>query len=557
MKKYLLPLILLLAFVLRFYKLVQIPTGFTMDEAAHGYTAYSILKTGKDEWGKFLPINPRSVGDYKLPLYEYLSIPFISLLGLNELSVRLPSAILGVLAVWVTYLFVKELFKDSEAEYLALISSLFLAISPWHIGLSRGAFEMSFPAFLVPLGLWLFLKGKENSKYLSFSALVFGVSLFSCHSNRYFIPFVIGTVLIFDKKEILKNLNKYFLPTAIFLIFFGLNLLSIFSGGNTRVSDIGIFSPTDKWQSLADRQFEARTLGLPAIVERVFNNKLTFVANSFYKDFLGYFSLEFLFSKGASEATYGMIPGRGVLYLFELPLILFAIWQILKNKDKKMLLILVLLLLAPLPAAIAKGERAGGRAGTMLPFVQIISAYGAVWLMSWIKTNFKNRYLLAKALFFVVVTLFLVFFLEDYFYHSPVQTAPAMSYGWKEAMEYISSTEDKYEKILISRRFSEPQVAIAFYKKWNPVNFQEQSIDWLVYEQLGYKFVDQLPSYNLGKYFIRNFQFPEDIKMEKTLFIGKDEDFWPVNSEKNGKVLKVIYYPGFEKKIAFKIVTFE
>lgn len=43
--------IFLFAFVLRVFMLGHIPWGFQWDEASYAYNAYSILKTGKDEWG--------------------------------------------------------------------------------------------------------------------------------------------------------------------------------------------------------------------------------------------------------------------------------------------------------------------------------------------------------------------------------------------------------------------------------------------------------------------------------------------------------------------------
>ena len=522
-----------------------------MDEAAHGYTAFSLLETGKDEWGISWPINPRSVGDYKPPLYAYLTILPIKLFGLNEFAVRLPSALGGVFSVVLVYFLIIELFKSG---LLAILSSLFLAISPWHISLTRGAFEMSLACFLVPLGLLFFFKGEKNKNFLILSSLVFGLSLFASHSLRYYVPFVLITLFLFKRKKFIGNLKDYLLPLAILLLLFFLNFYAVFTGGKTRVADIGIFSPTDKWQVVSDRQYEARILGMPSFAERIFNNKLVYVLCQFYKNYLGYFSFDFLFTKGPSEATYGMIPGRGVLYLFELPLLIVAIWQIFQKKDKKMFLILILLLWAPIPAAMAKGERAGGRAGTMLPFLPIISAYGGIELWRWTKKKFQDKSFYFLGFYCLLILLSLAFFLEDYFYHSPKYNAPAMAYGWKEAMEYIKENEDKYEHIVISRRFSEPQVAIAFYKPWDPADFQRQAKDWLKYEKMGFGFVDQLSQYELGKYVFRNFQFPEDLALTKTLFVGKDEDFW---GRETGRILKTIYYPGPEKKIAIKIVGFK
>ena len=153
--------ILTLALVLRIVGLSEFPVGFTQDEAGLGYDAYSILKTGKDMWGETLPLTLRSFGDYKLPLYSYLAIPSVSIFGLNEFAVRLPGAIFGTLAILACYLMVKRL---SENENLAIYSALFLALSPWHISLSRGAFEANLTTFFIPLGVWSFLNGMKNSK---------------------------------------------------------------------------------------------------------------------------------------------------------------------------------------------------------------------------------------------------------------------------------------------------------------------------------------------------------------------------------------------------------
>src|SRR3990170_6052123 len=99
LKKYSIILIVLIAAVLRLWKLDNIPPHLTPDEAALGYNAYSILKTGKDEYGEFLPIIFKSFGDYKPGLYVYLTVPFVAFFGLNEYTVRLPSAIFGIIAV--------------------------------------------------------------------------------------------------------------------------------------------------------------------------------------------------------------------------------------------------------------------------------------------------------------------------------------------------------------------------------------------------------------------------------------------------------------------------
>src|SRR3989344_1234626 len=130
--KILLFLIIILGFILRIWNLANLPAGFTADEASHGYDAYSLIQTGKDQWGEPWPIAFRSFGDFKLPVYTYLTIPFVLINGLNELSIRLPGALFGVLAILTTYLFTAELFKTNKLPItnyqLPIFATFLLAI---------------------------------------------------------------------------------------------------------------------------------------------------------------------------------------------------------------------------------------------------------------------------------------------------------------------------------------------------------------------------------------------------------------------------------------------
>ncbi|RMF22902.1 MAG: phospholipid carrier-dependent glycosyltransferase, partial [Cyanobacteria bacterium J083] len=131
-------LILFLASLLRFLWLDSIPSGFEHDEAANGYAAYSLALTQRDEYGTFLPLYLKSVGDYRSSFYALTIIPFIKMAGLNELSVRLPAAIAGILTVVIVYYLVQEIFNNKN---LACLTAFLLAISPWHIIISRLGFD--------------------------------------------------------------------------------------------------------------------------------------------------------------------------------------------------------------------------------------------------------------------------------------------------------------------------------------------------------------------------------------------------------------------------------
>src|SRR5690348_9476830 len=143
MKKIFFFLIVAFAFILRIYNVASVPPALSWDEVSIGYNAYSILKTGRDEHGKFLPLDAFvAYGDYKPPLSIYTAVPFVGLFGLNDFAVRLPAVFFGTLTVVLAFFLVRQLFqKTGGSDDLALITAGVLAVSPWHVNLSRGGFE--------------------------------------------------------------------------------------------------------------------------------------------------------------------------------------------------------------------------------------------------------------------------------------------------------------------------------------------------------------------------------------------------------------------------------
>src|SRR3989344_6212921 len=194
MKNFILISIITLASVLRLWQLGVAPPSPDWDEAALGYNAYSILKTGRDEYGTFLPLPLRSYDDYKPPLYVYIAVPFIAAFGLDTWVVRLPSALLGISTVLATYLLVVEIFrrwqwKDERIkDWVPVLSALLLAISPWHIQFSRIAFEANVGVTLNVWALVAFFTGLTHNKLLPLSAFLFGLALYAYHSERIFVP---------------------------------------------------------------------------------------------------------------------------------------------------------------------------------------------------------------------------------------------------------------------------------------------------------------------------------------------------------------------------------
>src|SRR5579883_434909 len=107
--RFLFAAILVVAFFFRFYNLALVPPSASLDEATIGWNAYSLLHTGHDEYGYHLPILLRAYDDYRPALYVYLVIPFIKLFGLSVLSVRMPSVIMSLATVAMSFFLVKSM----------------------------------------------------------------------------------------------------------------------------------------------------------------------------------------------------------------------------------------------------------------------------------------------------------------------------------------------------------------------------------------------------------------------------------------------------------------
>lgn len=523
MQKLLLALIILFGFFLRILWLDKYPSGFTPDEASFGYDAYSLLKTGKDQWGESWPLTFRSFGDFKLPVYTYITIPSIAIFSLNEFSTRLPNTLIGTLAVYTTFLMASKLFSWR----VGILAATLLAFSPWHMPLSRGAFEANLTVFFTSLGTWLFLEGLKKPKLLILAALAFGLNLFTYHSARIFTP-LLGLVLLFLYRDELRGLwnkskNNVLSGFLIFLALFLIAAYTMFSGAVARGADIAIFNPTGGWGTLSDERYGAVLSGLPDPLARIFSNKLTYTVREFTKNYISYLSPQFLFTQGAGEWTYGMVAGHGVLYLFELLFISFFIMSLTKgHMSAGTTLIIVWILLSIIPAALTKGPGyAANRAATTMPALQIASALGAAAFLDFMN---KRKIKVAHSVLVCIALIFLSSFLYNYFFSSQKNMQKGMLAGRKELIELAESQENKDKGVIMSKRLSEPHIYVAFYTKWDPVNYQNESQDWLRYEKDKLKFVDQLGEYKLGRYTFRDINYSVDSGLPNILILPPNEN---------------------------------
>jgi len=218
-KLYLL-IILSISLFFRLHNLQQLPLGFHNDEAFAGYNAYSILKTGENVHGESLPRYIDSFGDFRPAGIAYIIIPSIVIFGLNEFAVRLPVALIGAFTPLLLYLLVKQLTAKNS---IALTSALFLALSPWHIVLSRATAEQVIGIFMVIAianSVLLAVKGKNIFRWF-LVYLLLAASFWTYTAVNFFVPLFIFilSVYLWSTVPNKNNLRGWWLVVFAYFVF--------------------------------------------------------------------------------------------------------------------------------------------------------------------------------------------------------------------------------------------------------------------------------------------------------------------------------------------------
>lgn len=464
-------LIFLLGSFLRFYKLGEIPPGFHRDEAFLGYNAYSILKTGKDINGNFLPLHLQSFL-YSPAGYSYLAIPSITLFGLNAFSVRFPSALFGALAILTTYFLVKEMFKNN---WLAFFSAFFLAISPWHINLSRTATENVPVVFFLTLGVlfWLYWLKKSKRLWLYGSFCFFGLTLILYQAPRAFLPLFVPVLIFFSCFKNKSLRKKWVAAWLLFLLTIILPLLLILCSKSLslRIRTVSLFA-TQQTQLVIDQQIrEDGVTSIPIFLTRLFHNKPFGYLSQFLENYFAHFSYDFLFTDKGLPNRY-RVPLVGLLYFFELPLIFLGIWRLLKLKNKNSLIIFAWLLLAPLGSALTFDDVPNlQRALISFPTLSIILAFGLLQMTVWLKRG-RLKFLLLPLVLFGFFNFF--FYFHQYYVHFPWYQPWHRNDGYKSLVEEVNELLPEYKKVIITNYESAPTIFFLFFNQYDPGVFQKE-----------------------------------------------------------------------------------
>lgn len=525
---FLLLFLVLFTAALSFFDITNNPPGLYQDESAIGYNAYSILKTGKDEYGISYPLYFKSFGDYKLPVYIYLTAVSIKLFGMNEFAVRFPSALAGIFAVAVLFLFIKYLTKNTT---LAFIGGLVLALNPGHFFFSRAGFEVNVAFTFALAGCYFFVLGASKRKFIHIviSLILFGLSLYSYNVTRLTAPLLLlGLIFIYWKQ--LKSVRRVYIVSAVclFLIILIPFLIGFFSASGVNSATSTLITSSDV--QATDIEFRSYLTSLPHIYTSLFFNQYVFMVFQYMQNLALILSGSFFFVNGTTEPNQG-IGDVGFFYLFNLPFFLYGLFIYFRYKIKAFHIFALWLIISILVLALSKDVPQATRGYfIILPVVCFMS----LGLLSFF---YNVTIVKKKALKYLYVILFTLiafyniqFFFLSYFFRFPIVYADEWRMEDKELSQYLAVHQNQYKSVIIDSDTDFVYTSYLFYSAYPPGEFASTA--------KRYKDGVLIKADAWGKFQIRDINWPRDLTTPHTLIIALPQDV-PANT----KIITEIYEP--------------
>lgn len=468
-------IIVISASILRINKLDQIPPSLNWDEVAAAYNAYSVAHFGVDEWNKPFPLTFQSFNDFKHPVHIYTTALLLRFAPPTDFSARLPTAIIGILAIILAFFLARELFKNN---LIAVFSSLFLALSPYHIHYSRGVWEIIHALFYFMLGIMLFLVGVRKKNWILILGFIsFGVSLLTYHSAKVIVPLIIVLLVVLFWRELLEMKRMFLfsllaLSLFILLFIFDPNLLGLARAGQTK------FDQSKIEDTYMYKQTKNSTL---ATIE---------IALGQYPK---HFEYKYLFETG-DQSPRNSVKTIGMFYKIELLFMLLGLIELIRRKSRASVILLVWILLSPLPSSLVMGAPNSTRALFMMGSLNILSALGAYSIVSLVK--FKYLRWLAVTFIIIAMSWSLKPYLEAYYGEYAKKEAIEWQYGMKDIVEYLK-TSPEYHKVYMTDVRSQPYIFFLYYLGISPKELHK-TITYTEDESKSHNLVRSFDRYQFG-----------------------------------------------------------
>jgi 4-amino-4-deoxy-L-arabinose transferase-like glycosyltransferase len=394
--------------VLRVSALGDIPPGLYHDEAFNGLDALEVLG---GRWPIYFAAN-----NGREPLFIYLIAATIGLLGRTPGAVRLAAAISGTFTIPITYLMARAWFN----RRVGLLSATILAITLWHVHLSRIGFRAVTLPLTTSLALWLGARAYCSRRWYDWllAGLVYGLCFYAYLPARFspialviFALYLIAT----GRSHRLWPVAAWFAAgSALILAPLGIYTLGHWDIVMGRPGQVGIFNPLinggDPWGAIG-RQLVS-TLGM-------------------------------FFVRGDTIPRHNP-PGRPVLDpLMGIAMPLGLVWGLVRTRVRwRTATILALTWVGAMlvPTWLAEDAPHFLRAVGVLPLLVVFPALGIEAAMNWLER--RRRYRWAVILACTILAFSLAATVWDYFIR--YGTAPQTAYAFEDAAVELAAEANRF-----------------------------------------------------------------------------------------------------------------
>jgi 4-amino-4-deoxy-L-arabinose transferase-like glycosyltransferase len=440
----------------------QTQACFNADEAAHGYNAYSLLKTARDEYGKFLPIRFKSFGEYKMPLYAYLSIPFIAIMGLTVDAVRAPNTVASLLFPLAVYFLAVNVFHKRSVGLLAA------SIAATSLGLhsvGRHAHEVYISTLFMVVAVAAFIRtlNKNQWKWTVLCIASLTIAMLGYQAARIYTLVLILKAWVFVWRGIFRWRHAAALTAIVFLLF----VPDLFFSPQ-RVSSLFFFNSQGLHMKVEEYRMEGAS--------KLLFNKGSVAVHDIILKHAQYFTPQFLVERGDQNYRFGypdMAMVNIVIYAFFLVGLYFIVRTI--NRDRAILL--VFLVVAPLAGSLSWADASITRAFFLLPLLHVVAGFGIYSFASTIHTQKRVVLLGVTGILVGLYLFFQIMSWQIFLYHYPQRAIVihAQQCGYEEVGNYIRAHKQNTSRFFISKTNGQPYIYTLFFTRFDPKTYQKEA----------------------------------------------------------------------------------
>lgn len=442
--------IMAVATAMRLWRLGELPPAVFRDEAEKALNGWFLLHGGVDAAGRAWPVFIQVFGVTTSAIYQYATIPFLAIGGLNEWTTRLPAAFVGIATVALTWALVRRIWNWQTAAWAAAL----LAISPWHVPLSRWAQQGIFLPFFFTAAAYAVAKFMEcaekpeaqknvGAAWLGLAGGCVALAMYAYDPARLFGPLLALAAAVIWWRVWVRNWRAVLVGLASFALFVSPVAWLMLNQGDAAMARFRVISIMQPGLGTGE------------------------IAWQFLRNYASHFSPDFLLYGDAELRHSG---GTGVMGSVDLIFAVFGVVFVFMSKNRWGWFFLVWILLAPIPASLTReGVPHALRSQVALPAWQVLSAAGLMFMIRQNEISLRRKLNRGSRWYEYLIWPLLVLmnfqtFTTQYFEKYAAESAGNWQYGVKQALQYLNQPMTRNSQVVF-QNIAGADYLVPFYLK--------------------------------------------------------------------------------------------